>query len=185
MMNTSVQAAKVDVNCVDNDGKTLVAATVAAGLTSTTLEQVQYLHKHGAECARADAQANTPLHHVAVADLADEERSNKQTDDIGKRVRIENDVATFLIGKDKSILNAVNADGFTALDMAVAAGKTSLALTLARLGGTFAMGGGANDENAVKTYTFMHRLVMQGAVLPPHDADAQVRVCPGMQAVIC
>jgi ankyrin repeat protein len=159
---------------VDNDGKTLVAATVAAGLTSTTLDQLKYLHKHGADCAHADAQANTPLHHVAMANLAVEEPTKLVT-----RERIENEVATFMIATDKSILNAVNAEGFTALDLAVAMGKTSLALTLARVGGTFAMGVPVNNDDdhqpSVKSYTFLHRLVMQGATLP--DKDEQVCAC--------
>lgn len=169
-MTSVLQTAKVDVNCVDNDGKTLVAATVAAGLSNTTLAQLKYLHKHGADCARADAQANTPLHHLTVTDMVDDDVAIKEAEKIVKRVSIEHDVATFLIGTDKSVLNAVNTDGLTALDLAVAAGKTSLALTLARGGGTFALASGGSDDNSVNTFTFMHRLIMQGVTLADKDS---------------
>lgn len=60
-----LQQAKVDVNCCDTNGRSLVASTVSLCLNDDTVRQLEYLVQHGADCSLKDSIGNNALHYLA------------------------------------------------------------------------------------------------------------------------
>ncbi|MGE0490175.1 MAG: ankyrin repeat domain-containing protein [Vulcanimicrobiota bacterium] len=153
-------AAGLDVN--SNLGGGLRPIHVAIGTNDR--DMISFLDSSGADLAIRSGDGSTPLHY-AVKEWKTGDTSQEKVKTIEHLLRLGADV------------NATNAQGVTALDLATAANQNTVAAALRRYGGKEGPGAASLPKESTETTVKRHLSSLQAGAPANETIDAIVTLC--------